>query len=307
MSDRPGPEPLELVRVVALVARHDDQRYPIALLGERAPGSDDPGADQTGAAFRLLGTQVRAALHDTGIAALQPYQDLELHGGTKEQYGFGISGGDEPLLTRTIFRGIRRAYPTWIVVRVYRSSIEPEPARVARMRRETDRIFAMLEALRDGGDLTIGRSGRLVHHENGALSDWAEAELDQLRKRVPHVVMPFPAGRHDTPRPTRAVHTVASAGRDDHGQEVIEALVERVDQVSDPLGRLVLMDELSRTVVPALHERMMGTAAEHRATVQPGTGEPGTWRQIGEALGVTPQAAQDRLDPAALPPEATKP
>lgn len=297
MSDLPGTERLQLARVVALFARHDDQRHPIALLGERVHASDAPGADRADAAFRFLGAQVRAALDDTGIAAAQPYQDLELYGGTKEHHGFGISGGDEPLLIRTIFRGIRRTFPTWVVVRVYRSSLEPEPARVARMRREADRIFAMLEALRDHGDLTIDRSGRLGYCDNGMHSDWAEEEFSRLREQVRKVVMPLPAGRHGVRRLVPASRTMVRVGGDDQGRDVIEALVERVDQVPDPLGRLVLMDELSRTLMPALDEQMMEAAAEHRATVQPSTGETGTWRQIGEALGVTPQAAQHRLDP----------
>lgn len=299
MSDLPGTQPLELARVVALFARHDDQRYPIALLGERTQAPDESGASQAGTAFRFLGAQVRAAMDDSGIAVAQPYQDLELYGGTKEQYGLGISGGDEPLLTRTVFRGIRKTFPTWLVVRVYRSSSDPEPARVARIRREADRIFSMLDALRDHRRLTIDRTGRLGHDRNGMLSDWAEEEFSQLRTRVHGVVMPASAGRRDSSRPAHERRTVVTTGADDQGQDVVEALVERVDQVSDPLGRLVLMDGLSKALLPALDERMTATAAEFRATVQPSTGEPGTWRQIGEALGVTPQAAQDRFAPAA--------
>lgn len=303
MSDLPGGEPLQLARIVALFARHEDQRHPIALLGERAPASGEAGADRADAAFRFLAAQVRAALDDTGIAVAQPYQDLELYGGPKEKDGFGISGGDEPLLTRTIFRGIRRAYPTWVVVRVYRSSVEPEPARVARIRREADRIFAMLEALRDHGDLTIDRSGRLGHRDNGVLSDWAEEELGRLHTPAHRVVMPQPAGRHRTSRPAHEVRTVARAGGDSPGQEVVAALVERIEQVSDPLGRLALLDELSTTLVPALHEQMVETAAELRAAVQPGTGTTGTWAQIGEALGTTASAARQRLDPPGDPTE----
>jgi len=73
-----------------------------------------------------------------------------------------------------------------------------------------------------------------------------------------------------------------------------------VNEVADPLGRIVLLDLLTKEpgIYPALYQEMMDAAAEFRAPVEEG-GSGGTWRQIGEELGVTPQAAQHRLDPEA--------
>ena len=74
--------------------------------------------------------------------------------------------------------------------------------------------------------------------------------------------------------------------------EIVTSVIEQVTRVSDPLGRIVILDLLSHDLMPALYEQMMSDAAEVREG-------GGTWRQIGETLGVTPQAAQKRLDPEA--------
>jgi hypothetical protein len=82
-------------------------------------------------------------------------------------------------------------------------------------------------------------------------------------------------------------------------QEVIDSVIEQVRSVPDPLGRIALGDELSKTLMPAVYEQMMADAAEFREG-------GGTWREIGERLGVTPQGAQTRLDPTARERNAEK-
>jgi len=87
---------------------------------------------------------------------------------------------------------------------------------------------------------------------------------------------------------------------EEQAREIIDGVVRQVNEVADPLGRIVLLDLLTKEpgIYPALYQEMMDAAAEFRAPVEEG-GSGGTWRQIGEELGVTPQAAQHRLDPEA--------
>lgn len=82
-------------------------------------------------------------------------------------------------------------------------------------------------------------------------------------------------------------------------QELVDLLMERVDRVSDPLGRLLLLDQLYRDLPGALVERMIESAMEFRE-------DGGTWRRIGEAFGTTPQNAQQRFDPVARARSAEK-
>lgn len=66
------------------------------------------------------------------------------------------------------------------------------------------------------------------------------------------------------------------------------ALAE-VDKTSDPYQRLVLMDRLVKGgLLEPVFDRMIETASEIRES-------GGTWVSIGRRLGVSPQAAQNRL------------
>jgi hypothetical protein len=75
-------------------------------------------------------------------------------------------------------------------------------------------------------------------------------------------------------------------------ETVVEFALSQVQQIPDALGRIVAMDQITREFMPAIYQEMMEDAAEFREA-------GGTWRQIGEKLGVTPQSAQQRFDPAA--------
>ena len=72
--------------------------------------------------------------------------------------------------------------------------------------------------------------------------------------------------------------------------EVLTTLVEQLEQIADPLGRLTVLDALSKATPTALIELMVDAAAEYREG-------GGTWREIGEHLGVTMQSAYGRFDP----------
>ncbi len=74
--------------------------------------------------------------------------------------------------------------------------------------------------------------------------------------------------------------------------EIIEAVVERIRQMPDPLGRVVVGNVLSKQLMPAVYEQMMADAAEFRE-------DGGTWVEIGDRLGVTGDGARQRLDPDA--------
>jgi hypothetical protein len=75
------------------------------------------------------------------------------------------------------------------------------------------------------------------------------------------------------------------------GQEIIDSVIEQIRSVSDPLGRIALGDELTKTLMPAVYEQMMADAAEYREG-------DGTWVQIGERLGISADGARKRLLPA---------
>ncbi len=77
-----------------------------------------------------------------------------------------------------------------------------------------------------------------------------------------------------------------------NGVSIVRSVVEQIQRVSDPLARIALGDELSKTLMPAVYEQMMDDAAEFRA-------DGGSWKEIGQRLDVTASAAQNRLDPAA--------
>lgn len=74
--------------------------------------------------------------------------------------------------------------------------------------------------------------------------------------------------------------------------DIVASVVEQMQRIHDPLGRIVVMDELSKSLMDAVYQEGMTAAAEFREG-------DGTWREIGEALGVTAAAAQNRLDPDA--------
>lgn len=75
-------------------------------------------------------------------------------------------------------------------------------------------------------------------------------------------------------------------------EEIVDSVIEQIQRVADPLARIVLGDELSKSLMPAVYEQMMDDAAEFRA-------DGGSWKEIGQRLDVTASAAQNRLDPDA--------
>lgn len=81
------------------------------------------------------------------------------------------------------------------------------------------------------------------------------------------------------------------AERDSDNYDIVSSIVEQVQYAANPLGRLVLLDSITQEVTEALQNEMFRAAREHREG-------GGTWREIGDAFGVTPQAAQSRFDPA---------
>jgi hypothetical protein len=70
--------------------------------------------------------------------------------------------------------------------------------------------------------------------------------------------------------------------------EVVSSVIEQIQRVSDPLARIALGDELSRSLAPAVTEQMMADAADFRDG-------GGTWKQIGERLGISASGAQKKL------------
>jgi len=125
---------------------------------------------------------------------------------------------------------------------------------------------------------------------NHALSDWALAQVpDRLLFDVPG----GEASRSERPdNKVNETKDVPEAEPPLTSEDVVDSVVEQVRSVTDPLGRLALIDKLSRDLVPAIYEEAFDTVAEFRES-------GGTWREVGEQLGITPQGAQGRFDPNA--------
>lgn len=70
--------------------------------------------------------------------------------------------------------------------------------------------------------------------------------------------------------------------------EIISSVVEQIRSVTDPMGRLVLADALERAIKDPIIQEAIDAAAEVRAA-------DGTWKQIGDELNMSPQAAQSRF------------
>lgn len=87
--------------------------------------------------------------------------------------------------------------------------------------------------------------------------------------------------------------------------DIVASVVEQIQRVKDPLGRIVIMDELADSLMDAVYEQGMEAAAEFRKPADEG-GPGGTWVEIAKTLGVTPTAAQIRLDPKARARNAEK-
>ncbi len=73
-------------------------------------------------------------------------------------------------------------------------------------------------------------------------------------------------------------------------QDVIDSIVERIRSVPDPLGRIVLIDQLSKQLPSVVAEEGYAAAEDFRS-------QQGTWTEIGRTLGITRQAVTQRFDP----------
>lgn len=202
-----------------------------------------------------------------------------------------------------ILRGIRGTRPIWQVLRIFPEAFRAEePKAVALQRKAMVEVFDLLAAIDDLGQFALDKSGNIVDNELRKLvSPWlGDNKWEFLRTGTSVAV----GARRLTPEHpewkerSRGGSNAVEGGPLPTSDEVITALTDRVGAIADPLARLVLLDELSRELMPAVYEQMMAAAAEYRRPVEEG-GQGGSWKAIGVALDVTASAAQNRLDPAA--------
>ncbi len=72
--------------------------------------------------------------------------------------------------------------------------------------------------------------------------------------------------------------------------EIVDTVVEQLEAVSDPLGRIAVISELADELLSKVYDEGYRSALEYLE-------QGGTWTQIGQSLGVSRQAIQQRLDP----------
>ena len=202
-------------------------------------------------------------------------------------------------LALEMFEGIRKLRPGIQLVLVLTEKHDTSPSRV--VRRELMQWLLTDTAL-ENSRFRLDKFGKLVYNPTVSLlasqlfqsstpGTMTAVELSAAQQAL----VRFDGGHESIVNETNNVaEPLSRAELELYAEAITEGIHAHVSAIADPMGRILLLDMLTKDpgIYPALYEQMMDAASEFR---QAG----GTWREIGEGLGVSPQAVQQRLDPEA--------
>jgi len=144
----------------------------------------------------------------------------------------------------------------------------------------------------------------ISHLDFGESDDWHVEQTLARFEKMPYTAVQMQAGVRGHPEATlEFLHAFKSDEDEITLQDDVTRILSSIDAaanvVAEPLERLTMLDQLARSVTPSIVGHMAVAAAEFRAA-------GGTWKEIGDHLGTSPQAAQQRFEPTARQRHAAK-